>query len=253
MCNAWNHPPGCTCGWGGEGHLGRRHPGDVLSAKQAYYTLDQAGRGYLNPNASCPACGRRLFFYQSGSGRRVFFDMLGPPWKLHPCRDRGQPVQYVDWNTLRLDEHAFSGTFSPDWEPWLCEEIFDVPHKDAVKLVGLFRGERASMFIPKRKLIARAPYFAKLSGDWYEVSTFQVVEDRFGAFEFRAAKFQSLVVPLMPEGRAVRAPVSISLTSPRLRGVRKQKAQAPAFLGSLKAGGISVLAGLRESLRRAKK
>tara|TARA_Y100001934_G_C11848619_1_gene538526 strand:+ start:390 stop:614 length:225 start_codon:yes stop_codon:yes gene_type:complete len=22
MCNAWNHPPGCTCGWGGEGHLG---------------------------------------------------------------------------------------------------------------------------------------------------------------------------------------------------------------------------------------
>jgi len=22
MCNAWNHPPDCTCGWGGEGHLG---------------------------------------------------------------------------------------------------------------------------------------------------------------------------------------------------------------------------------------
>lgn len=25
MCNAWNRHPSCTCGWGGEGHLGRNY------------------------------------------------------------------------------------------------------------------------------------------------------------------------------------------------------------------------------------
>jgi hypothetical protein len=27
MCNAYNHPPSCTCGWGGEGHAGRSYGG----------------------------------------------------------------------------------------------------------------------------------------------------------------------------------------------------------------------------------
>jgi len=27
MCNAYQHPYGCTCGWGGEGHIGRSYGG----------------------------------------------------------------------------------------------------------------------------------------------------------------------------------------------------------------------------------
>src|SRR5439155_8811747 len=94
MCNAWKHPPpGCTCGWGGEGHLGRRDAGHVadkalplpIVTARTYWRIDS----YTNPNAKCPVCGIRVYFYQSQNGRRVFFDELGPPWPKHPCTSKG--------------------------------------------------------------------------------------------------------------------------------------------------------------------
>ena len=42
------------------------------------------------PNAACPVCGARVFFYQNEHGSRVFFDSLGPPWPKHPCTDQEQ-------------------------------------------------------------------------------------------------------------------------------------------------------------------
>ncbi len=42
---------------------------------------------YVNPNAHCPVCGERVFFYQSPNGGRVFFDDLGWPWPKHSCTD----------------------------------------------------------------------------------------------------------------------------------------------------------------------
>lgn len=42
---------------------------------------------YVNPNATCPVCGKTVFFYQSPHGGRVFFDALGWPWPKHPCTD----------------------------------------------------------------------------------------------------------------------------------------------------------------------
>jgi hypothetical protein len=42
---------------------------------------------YVNPNAHCPVCGERVFFYQSPHGGRVFFDNLGWPWPKHGCTD----------------------------------------------------------------------------------------------------------------------------------------------------------------------
>lgn len=44
-------------------------------------------RSYVNPNAACPVCGARVFFYQSPHGGRVFFDDLGWPWPKHLCTD----------------------------------------------------------------------------------------------------------------------------------------------------------------------
>lgn len=38
---------------------------------------------YVNPNATCPRCGKSVFFYQSPAGGRVFFNELGPPWPKH--------------------------------------------------------------------------------------------------------------------------------------------------------------------------
>lgn len=40
------------------------------------------------PNARCPVCGAKVYFYANEFGSRVFFDDLGPPWPKHPCTDR---------------------------------------------------------------------------------------------------------------------------------------------------------------------
>jgi len=100
MCNAWNHSPGCTCGWGGDGHLGRRTFGNSYSTWSVYGVLSKydgsLGReqicteSYVNPNARCPVCGAQVFFYQSPYGGRVYFDELGWPWPKHPCTDNSQ-------------------------------------------------------------------------------------------------------------------------------------------------------------------
>ena len=86
MCNAWNHPPGCTCGFGGEGHLGRSSEfasGDF----ERIPSILPVYESFVNPNAKCPVCGDVVFFFQSQDGGRVFFDELGPPWPKHPCTD----------------------------------------------------------------------------------------------------------------------------------------------------------------------
>src|SRR5690348_15938283 len=43
---------------------------------------------YLDPNASCPVCGARVYFYRSPHNGRVFFDYVGWPRPKHPCTDR---------------------------------------------------------------------------------------------------------------------------------------------------------------------
>lgn len=92
MCNAWNHSPYCTCGWGGLGHLGVRASGTYTH--HAYGSeywwvppITHTYESYINPNALCPVCGASVFFYQTPNGGRVFFDELGPPWPKHPCTD----------------------------------------------------------------------------------------------------------------------------------------------------------------------
>ncbi len=49
-------------------------------------------QSYVVPNATCPVCGETVFFYQSPSGGRVFFDDLGWPWPKHPCTDNRRPT-----------------------------------------------------------------------------------------------------------------------------------------------------------------
>lgn len=109
MCNANNHPPDCTCGFGGDGHLGRssgiglstifapvkniQPTGDSRNTVRLLRKLDinrLKYDSYVNPNAICPVCGAEVFFYQSPYGGRVYFDEMTPPWPKHPCTDNGQ-------------------------------------------------------------------------------------------------------------------------------------------------------------------
>ena len=96
MCNAWNHPADCNCGWGGDGQSGGfggygggggfstfRSTSDGQFFEFPFITYPS----YVIPNARCPVCGCAVYFYQSPFGGRVFFDELGPPWPKHPCTD----------------------------------------------------------------------------------------------------------------------------------------------------------------------
>lgn len=103
MCNALNHSDDCTCGFGGEGHLGggrgggwartvvvqpQRHaPRETTWARWAAgHARSDLGEPLTHPTV-CPVCGADIFFHTNGNGDVVFFDDLGPPWndKKHPC------------------------------------------------------------------------------------------------------------------------------------------------------------------------
>jgi hypothetical protein len=42
---------------------------------------------FIQPNAWCPVCFKRVFYYQNEHGSRVFFDEIGGRWPKHPCTD----------------------------------------------------------------------------------------------------------------------------------------------------------------------
>lgn len=93
MCNAYNHPPGCNCGWGGVWYGGYADAATWLFDRKPLPrrlgpqrgTSGALSGGYVNPNSKCPVCGAAVFYYESPYGGRVFFDSLGPPWPKHPC------------------------------------------------------------------------------------------------------------------------------------------------------------------------
>lgn len=104
-CNAWNHPARCNCGWGGVNYGGGGGGGsqpsiwlqNVLAAQTQveerrlveHERNRSLVRSFITPNASCPICGDRVWFYASPHGGRVYFDEIGWPWPKHPCLDQG--------------------------------------------------------------------------------------------------------------------------------------------------------------------
>ena len=56
---------------------------------------------FVDPNATCPVCGKGVFFYANAAGGRVFFDELGPPWPKHPCTDTGSVSMTSAKNYIR--------------------------------------------------------------------------------------------------------------------------------------------------------
>jgi hypothetical protein len=131
VCNAWNHPPDCTCGWGGEGHLGRSSGSSRFPVSGPQTVLQSQFRlaaSFTNPNANCPVCGARVYFYQSPAGGRVFFDDLGPPWPKHPCTDNSMSVGSL----ARPAVAPLAAVSRPDakrpqwlddgWLPFICDD-----------------------------------------------------------------------------------------------------------------------------------
>lgn len=103
MCNAHNHGKDCRCGFGGDGHLGRRvsssfdiYPFSYVPVQVSDIVFDKKKENsYTIPNARCPICGEKVFFFRSENGGCAYFDELGPPWPKHPCVNDSQFVLLV--------------------------------------------------------------------------------------------------------------------------------------------------------------
>lgn len=118
MCNAWNHSPDCTCGWGGEGHKGKK----TLNLNDSYSILSVSKFkfeksnpiSYTNPNALCPICNKKVFFFKSENGGCAYFDELGPPWPKHPCMDqiKMNSVKVKFYNIFNLDPKVKKNHFN---------------------------------------------------------------------------------------------------------------------------------------------
>jgi hypothetical protein len=92
----YNHYSWCMCGWcyktGSNGYSPRRIAID-FDRWSAEKSLARAGADiswsacFIQPNASCPVCDAKVYYYQNQFGSRVFFDEIGWPWPKHPCTD----------------------------------------------------------------------------------------------------------------------------------------------------------------------
>lgn len=89
MCNAWNHPPDCTCGWGhagsGSGSVYRAYGASSYSAPRfAPSNSVWRYRDDFCAPTTCPRCGKEVYFIRHNGGS-VWVDSLGWPWPKHGC------------------------------------------------------------------------------------------------------------------------------------------------------------------------
>jgi len=208
MCNAYNHPPGCGCGWGGYGHRGRRTYATPRS--QAYRTWNARPastpapatygadimRRFTVPNALCPVCGAPVFFYKSPDGGRVYFDELGPPWPKHFCivslPQLSQSIALGGWGpsksstTRRATDYRWQES---GWRPFICDRV--VGQSQGLQIIGNFAESPGvlKLLSAKRDLawLKGHPLMLRKTGeDTYTVSTFRLAPslNQPGALEF---------------------------------------------------------------------
>lgn len=115
-CNAYNHPLDCNCGWGGVHH----------DSRSPEYEADywQHESSHTNPNARCPVCTEKVFFYRSPDGGAVYFDSLGPPWPKHPCTDQEDARSSMDAPAEKKE----------GWWPFLMETCWPLPTKEGAMM-----------------------------------------------------------------------------------------------------------------------
>lgn len=102
MCNAWNHPPNCTCGWGGDtgGGFGESfgwlseeivktsQPSPPSRSRHLEALRDVTETQLRNSETrktKCWWCGAEVYYHTNGYGDCVLFDELGWPWLVHEC------------------------------------------------------------------------------------------------------------------------------------------------------------------------
>ena len=202
MCNAWNHSPDCRCGWGGIGHLSQGgNFGNTRWVGVTFKTYNELLIGATYPNAHCPVCGAKVFFYESPYGGRVFFDELGPPWPKHPCTSHNQRVSVV--RRIEIGVHSqplvSSRPFRDDWMPFLCEGVKSIASDRTIqRLEGWLDGERKTFYVRDGRFSEGAPFFLKKENHQWFVSTLAGDAESIEPKTIRAFVFESEVHDLAP-------------------------------------------------------
>jgi len=188
-CNAHGHPPFCNCGWGGENHG---------SSKKNFTSDWSKVTSHTNPNASCPVCSTKVFFYRSPNGGSVFFDELGPPWQKHPCTDDKAYLQarlLVNQKNKNKNNRRKKKSFS--WWPYPCHKVDSLPNGEGVCLYG--EGDKRLYVKTKpSKIASHTPIWvipARAGVGRYLISTFKFEDGRIKEFRYDAYSYRGLKQP----------------------------------------------------------
>lgn len=75
------------------GHSVNRYGGTGSRFVRPSWTYRTNVSAWAAPNATCPVCGARVFYYRDPrTGGGAYFDRMGVPWPKHPCMDAAQQV-----------------------------------------------------------------------------------------------------------------------------------------------------------------
>ncbi len=112
MCNAHNHPPDCTCGFGGEGHLGSgggNYTGTGFSTRT--YSFSERFQDVCHPT-HCPECNAEVYFIRHNGGSVWVDPPLGWPWPKHGCFD--EPSHRDSYSCIASLVNSRSSFVSPN-------------------------------------------------------------------------------------------------------------------------------------------
>jgi hypothetical protein len=185
-CNANNHHPNCTCGWGGvnygtnsptarspiKSRLMQLQPINISNRPYAsglqVATNSRLAGGFVNPNAICKYCGESVYYYESSNGGQVFFDSLGPPWPKHSCFEENQS----SFKKLLPIKESFGGWVKERWQPLTGVEIYKKPGLENIyEINGIFDGFAKKMFFEtKIPVIAHIFRYMVTPRGLYEIS-----------------------------------------------------------------------------------
>lgn len=175
MCNAWNHRPGCSCGWGGGNYTSDK----TLISKQIFFNIRKiipTYNSFVNPNASCPVCGESVFFYQSPFGGRVFFDELGPPWPKHGCTN-SQSTPNKPAPTINNKTRKYSW-IKNGWNPFIISNRYN-HDKNSLRIEGEYKQKKITIYLNKKHIKERDEFLIspntiahikKVTDDEYRIS-----------------------------------------------------------------------------------
>lgn len=108
VCNAWNHPAGCGCGFGGDTGGGWAPAPPVPN----WWNFRQPGERLTRPT-TCWWCGEEVFFHRDENGGCALFDELGAPWQVHGCWEEHRSSQLPALVRIRTELQAagYDGRF----------------------------------------------------------------------------------------------------------------------------------------------